>query len=267
MSRRGHGLVSEIERDAMSEDRPLASTLRKCVILGGRAGSTELRDWATRELRGYELEDELPKYRIIPAPIRVDAMRGNFQITGQRISPGELPDGIAEHIDEEVQIRYGIGEIEALAKRYETTNESARFSLPGGADIVRLMNYEIGDQFQRIMEVYWAVSGSALQGIVDRVRTALAELIGELLAGMPEGQDVPSAELTNQAVNVAVSGKKSRVTVAAAQSSPGGVSSVTPAASEDVESPFWTTARKIGAVIVGIATVVAAVVTILQWQG
>jgi hypothetical protein len=267
MSTRGRGLLSEIERDAMSEDRPLASTLRKCVILGGRAGSTELRQWATRELRGYELDDELPKYRIIPAPIRVDAMRGNYKITGQRISPGELPDVVAEHIDEEVQIRSGIREIEALAKRYEATDESARFSLPGGADVVRLMNYEIGDRFQQVMEVYWAVSGSALQGIVDRVRTALAELIGELLAGMPEDQNVPSAELANQAVNVAVSGKKSRVTVAAARSSRGGVSNVTPAAREDVESPFWTTSRKIGAVVVGIATILAAVVAILEWLG
>jgi hypothetical protein len=136
-----------------------------------------------------------------------------------------------------------------------------------GADIVRLMNYEIGDRFQRVMEVYWAVSGPALQGIVDGVRTALAELIGELLAGMPEGQDVPSAELTNQAVNVAVSGKKSRVTVAAAQASPGGVNSVTPAAREEVEPPFWTTARKIGAVVVGVATVLATVVAILEWLG
>jgi len=251
----------------MSEDRSLASTLRKCVILGGHAGSTDLREWATRELRGYEPEDELPKYRIIPAPIRVDAIRGNYKITGQRISPGELPDVVAELIDEEVQIRFGIREIEALAKRYEATDESARFSLPSGADVVRLMNYEIGDRFQQIMEVYWAVSGSALQGIVDRVRSALAELIGELLTGMPEDQDVPSAELASHAVNVAVSGKRSRVTVAAAQSSPGGVSIVRPAASENVEPPFWTTARKIGAVLVGIATILAAVVAILQWLG
>jgi hypothetical protein len=126
------------------------------------------------------------------------------------------------------------------------------------------MNYEIGDRFQQVMEVYWAVSGSALQGIVDRVRTTLAELIGELLAGMPEGQDVPSAELTNQAVNVAVSGKKARVTVAAAQSSPGGVSSVTPADSADVGPPFWTTARMIGAAVVGIFTILGTVAAILQ---
>jgi hypothetical protein len=129
------------------------------------------------------------------------------------------------------------------------------------------MNYQMGDEFQRVMEVYWAVSGPALQGIVDRVCTALAELIGELLAGMPEGQDMPSAELTNQAVNVTVSGRRSRVTVTAAQSGPAGVSNVTPATKEDAESPFWTTARKIGAVIVGVATIVAAVVAILQWQG
>jgi hypothetical protein len=266
MSNRDRGLLGEIERDVVNEDKPLVGALRKCVILGGRAGSAELREWAVHELRGYEGEAEVPKYRIVAAPIRVDAMRGNLHITGQRISPSSLPNVVAEHIGEEVHLRSGIGQLEALAQHCESSGESAKLSLPGGADVVLMMNRE-GHPFQRILEVYWAVSGPTLRGVLDQVRTALAELVAEILAGMPEDQDVPSAELANQAVNVAVGGKKSRVTVTSAQSSAGGVSHIAPATGNDVDSPFWTRARKIGAFLVGIATIVAAVVAILQWNG
>ena len=57
-----------MERDVLS-DRPLAETLRKCIVLGGRAGSTELRDWASKELRGYYGDSALPQYRQVPAII------------------------------------------------------------------------------------------------------------------------------------------------------------------------------------------------------
>jgi hypothetical protein len=50
-------LLSELESDVVS-DRPLADVLRKCIILGGRVDSVELRDWATKELRGYSADDE-----------------------------------------------------------------------------------------------------------------------------------------------------------------------------------------------------------------
>lgn len=42
-------LLAEVERDLL-DGKPLADLLRKCVILGGRSGSHELRDWASKEL-------------------------------------------------------------------------------------------------------------------------------------------------------------------------------------------------------------------------
>ena len=40
-------LIAEIEGDALDDHVPVATALRKCVVLGGRSGSEELRDWAT----------------------------------------------------------------------------------------------------------------------------------------------------------------------------------------------------------------------------
>jgi hypothetical protein len=43
-------LLEQIERDALNGETSVADGLRKCVALGGRAGSPELREWANRGL-------------------------------------------------------------------------------------------------------------------------------------------------------------------------------------------------------------------------
>jgi hypothetical protein len=53
MRSRDRNLIDQIERDVSQEDVPVAAALRKVILLGGRVGSTELRDWASRELKGY----------------------------------------------------------------------------------------------------------------------------------------------------------------------------------------------------------------------
>jgi len=68
-------LLEQIEQDVLTS-QPLADTLRKCVVLGGKAGSVELREWATRELRGYDAKDDAPDYRTVGAPILADVVTG-----------------------------------------------------------------------------------------------------------------------------------------------------------------------------------------------
>jgi hypothetical protein len=60
VSSRSHRLLNEIEAGALDRQTPLGDVLRKVIALGGKAGSTELRDWVTRELRGFKADDELP---------------------------------------------------------------------------------------------------------------------------------------------------------------------------------------------------------------
>jgi hypothetical protein len=264
MARHDAGLLAEIETDVLS-DRPLADALRKCVVLGGKAGSVELRDWATRELRGYRGEDDVPSYRTVAAPVCVDALIGNTQVTGQRLSPRELPEFCRDDIDEEFTFRDGIGQIEALITSSESGAHpgSVHLSLPMAIDIGRVIDSNSGSPFQRTLSLYWSVSTATLRGIVDQVRTTLAELVAEMRAGMPNDADVPSAAVANQAVNVAVHGNKARVTVTSAQTAGEGDATVEPAA--PVESPFWTHSRRIGAFVVGLAGIITMVLTYLLW--
>ena len=254
MRRRAKSLVTRIEEAALSSNTPLADALRLCVALGGKAGSLELREWAARELRGYNTQHDLPEYRRVAAPICIDGVRGNpvvggAIITGQRISPRELPDVVTEHIDEEVEIRLPISEIDELSRR----REPVKLSLPMGADVVRLMNHEAHDPLANIQNVYWSVAPSTLASIVDQVRTSLVELIAEIRAGLEDDDQLPSAQLANQAVGIVVRGDRNRVVVSSARNSDEGNASASVAGHG--RSPLWIAFG----VLVGLATIVAAV--------
>jgi hypothetical protein len=268
MRNRDRGLLGKIERGALDERTPIGTVLLACLALGGKARSEELRTWATRELRGYGPDDELPEYRTIPAAIKIDFLSPGYHVTGKRISTLDLPKVVREHVDEALPLTMGIGEIEALARRRDDDDKGLRFSLPGGAEIATMMNHEGRRPYQRIQEVYWSVSPIALRGVVDQVRTTLTALVAEIVATMPEGEDIPSSAVATQAVSVAVHGRKSSVTVNAAQASSGGHSQMTvPASGQDTKPSFWKRLRRPGAILVGAAAIIGTVATLGQWLG
>jgi hypothetical protein len=257
VSKRDATLLDQIEDDAVN-GRPIADTLRKTVILGGKAGSTALRDWATRELKGYGPDDDLPEYRIVGAPICVDAFVGNGWIKGQRMSIHELPKFAQESIKEQVALAFPVGEIEAIIRNVEKGEDStAHLSLPGAADLVLLWNHESTVPYHHIQSAYWSVSVTSLHGVVDQVRTTLAELAAEMRAGTPQGHDLPSADVTNQAVSVAVHGKNARVVVTSQAA--GGDAIVTTGEPGPKDPGWWTVGRVMWTAVVGVATIAAAV--------
>src|SRR3546814_9342286 len=100
MARSADGLLSQIEDGALDSSTPLADTLRKCVALGGQAGSAELRDWARRELDGYGTEAELPDSSTGGAIIPLDGATVNAGITGPTLPHSPLPAFSMAHTKE-----------------------------------------------------------------------------------------------------------------------------------------------------------------------
>lgn len=254
-------MIEKIERDALDDSVPVAAALRKCLVLGGKSGSEKLRDWATRELEGYYLDDQddLPDYRIVAAPLMMDAVRVNVQIRGQQFSPSVLPEGIREHIEERVELREGVGQIEALLKQPQI-----KLAPPRASDIVRLMNHEVGDPYQQIVSIYWTVAHSAVEGVLDQVRTALTKLVAELRANMSDADALPSAEAANAAVTLIQTGKRARANLTAAQATGSGTTATANVQPQQEEPGFWTRSRRIGGFVVGLATVGATVIAAIE---
>jgi AbiTii len=183
MARRDSDLLAEIERDVLDESRSVASALRKCLTLGGRANSAELREWAARELRGYHgSEESLPDYRQIRAPLLMDGFTGGAVFRGKHVSVIDLPQEAREVIGDELPLTAGVGEIEALIRRAEASGEASKLLPPASAELALMMTHEVG-RYQ-VEQVYWSVSPAVLRGVVDAIRTALTELVAEMRAGM-----------------------------------------------------------------------------------
>jgi hypothetical protein len=248
-------VLAMLEQSVLGSDTSTTMLLQQCIVLGGRAGSTALRDWATKELRGYGPDEELPAHRRVPAAMQADGQVGLNLFRGQPIGLEDLPEEAREAgITNELALRQGLGELEAMAR----SGESTTFARSGGTQIVKMMNRNL-DEFEQIHKLYWVISNAAMQGVVDQVRTSVAELVCELLASLPTDDGDPSKQAADQAVNYVVSGNRNTVTIANAQvAGGGGTSSIRPPAPQQQDS-WWMRSRKRG-VVIGLATIASALI-------
>ncbi|MDP9850267.1 hypothetical protein [Streptosporangium lutulentum] len=204
--------LDQIERGALDLNTSIADVLRLCVALGGRAKSQHLRDWALKELNGYELDDELPPYRIVNASLYMDnTNRAGLNRIPQQIAPAMLPKEVRADIGEEMHLRQKIVVLEAEARKAQAQDEHLTYTFSQSAMVANLMTtrgWEKGEipQRQMVSAIYWRVSPAELLGVVDHVRTVLTQLVAELVATMPTGQEVPSAAQADRAVNIVVNG-------------------------------------------------------------
>jgi AbiTii len=247
-------LLQEIDEEAPDHRAPIADVLRKAIALGDKAGSAELRDWATHELLGYAHGDELPQYRRIAAPLHMDTR----PVRGRALSPIELPSFAQDAVTNIVRLRKGIAEIEGLAGEC-LLGDLVRIEPRGSQELVSYMNSQ-PKWSGRIERIYWSVSPAVLLAVVDQVRTTLTILVAEINATMPEGTTTPPAEVATNAVNVAVTGKRNKIKFLARQAN--GPSTTT---SPDERPPRWL--RIAGVVLLGLVAIAGTIFALMQAQG
>lgn len=253
-------LLDGIERDVLDQNAPLAGALRKCVALGGHARSRELRDWATKELSGYESTDDgVPQYRTVPAVLQLDWVNMAWHKTGEVISPHQLPDFARDDVKEQVTFNHGVGELEAMLDRANADGGHLRYSFPGSADLAQYMTLQ--NDGMAVERIYHSVSAIALAGILDRVRTTLTELVAELRDGQTDADGVPSPEAAAQAVSVAVHGHRNRVRIVGTQA---GADATQPPAQPD---PWWKRWQVVSALVAGAATLTGAGIALAHALG
>ncbi len=209
----------------LDDTAPLSSLLQKCIVLGGQAGSEKMRDWARRELNGYAGAETVPDYRHLPAALMamITNSAGYNGIT-QRVHASVFPDQIRDMILEEVDLEDailggGIGELEALASRDMDEHKLSPHWASFIADTLNQFNMAPGS---RVAAVYWVVSNASIRGILVRVRTALAELVAELIALTPQDQEVPDKLAADQATQFVITGDRPTINYNSQHATDGG---------------------------------------------
>ncbi|GAB2331280.1 AbiTii domain-containing protein [Streptomyces variabilis] len=205
--------LDRLERDVLDEARSLAPILRQVIALGGDAHSAALRAWALHELQGYENNDTpIPGYRRISAPLMMDFVAGMGIVRNHQVSFFDLPDFAREDIGDELRLGIGVRQIESLIASHR--GETVPLGPPMAAGLATLMSQQSGRQ---VLRIYWSVHVSALEGVLDQIRTRLVQLVGELRAAMPRGQQDPTPDQVAEAlqnINI-VTGDNSSVNVMA----------------------------------------------------
>jgi hypothetical protein len=74
----------------------------------------------------------------------------------------------------------------------------------------------------RVATVYWAVSNESIRGILVRVRTALAELVAELIVLTPQDQKVPDKLAADQATQFVITGDRPTINYSSQHATAGG---------------------------------------------
>ncbi len=169
----------------------------------------------------------------------------------------DLPGFVADDIGETVPLTMGVREIQSMvAQHYD--DRLIQLTPPGAALVVRYMNGTSNLRGQ-ITSLYWTVSTVALEGVLDQIRTRLAELIAELRSATPQGQALPTPTQAANAVNFVINGRGNRVSIS--QASGGSTVTTSPT---DSEPRFWTRAKLVGAAVVGLATIAGTAIAALQ---
>lgn len=267
MAKPSNGLLSQIEDGAIDSSIPLADTLRKCVALGGRAGSADLRDWARRELDGYGPDDDLPDYRTVGAAIAIDGSNMHVIVRGQQIAHSDLPDFAQDAIKPEVELRFGVAQLENMVS--ESEKGTVKLQHPSMPELATYMDSQ-APYGNSIAKVYWQVAANSVLGVLDRIRTTLIALVAEMRAAGINDREMPSPEATKQAVSVVLhNAKRSTINVNTSQSGAGPAvtqSAIRTAASNEKSLiPAWI--RGPWGLLVGASTIVAGVAAVATWQG
>jgi hypothetical protein len=113
---------------------------------------------------------------------------------------------IRETVDlEDAILGEGVGMLEGLAS--QGTEEHRLIPSWSGVIADTLNQFHMAPN-SRVAEVYWSVSNASIRGILVRVRTALAELVAELIALTPQDQEVPDKLAADQAVQLVITGDR-----------------------------------------------------------
>ena len=219
------GLLAQIEADVADHMVPLSSLLQKCIVLGRQAGSAKMRDWARQELHGYGGADTVPDYRHVPAALMAMVTnRAGYNSRPVRfddsVFPAQIREIIREKVDlEEAILSHGIGQLEAMAS--EGTRDHMLLP-PWAGFIADTMDQHDMVSNGRVADVYLSVPNVAIQGVLVRIRTALAEMVAELIALTPRDQEVPDKLAADQVAQFVITGDRAVINYSPQHASGGG---------------------------------------------
>lgn len=168
-------LLNDIINLATDSKQPITDLLRKCIVLGYQLKNERLKTWATKELNGYDITDELPSYRVF-AIIAKGNFSGPFgsQLRNWEIAPMLLEE---RHRDwaTTCPLIHPISGYENLAGDGEGTVET-----PWDPNLVLYYQHKLSNRGYLLISAWQELSKAGLIGMLDIVRNRVLNMALEI---------------------------------------------------------------------------------------
>jgi hypothetical protein len=190
--------LDDIIKAITETDEKTSAILRKCLVLSYILKNNTLKSWALKELNGYSNDDpELPDYRKITAPAYGLFVGG----AGRSIDDQPLPPAILKkehrHFAERAALTQPI-------VAYETVKADEGRIIPWPANLTVLYQSKFFSNDLTLNRAWQDISGSALAGVADTVRTRLLTFVLELNEQQGEGHEVKIEDISSATVQTLV---------------------------------------------------------------
>ena len=171
-------LLSDIINELIDTEKTIGSPMLKAKVLASRIQNKELLNWVNNELKGYDIDEELPSYRIYKCHVTGTFINGTMKYSEVPIATKGLPPNILKNLD---YMRFEQS-ITTLERNLDKNNSgSLDQKLPAELNSTIETNIrEMGNPFYHLVSARKTLSISAVNEIVSIVRNKLLDFVLKL---------------------------------------------------------------------------------------
>ena len=153
-------LVIEFQKQINDKSVRVSDLIRTCLIIATKLKNEDIKKWLNKELYGYGVDDEIPKYRMVPMNVK-------FFNTYYGWCPFIINNSNYNKVLSEMPLRQRIAEIDEMSK---SSNE-IHFDVP------TTIKNELLKKIPFNSDINYVCSPIYMVGIIDSIKSKMLEWI------------------------------------------------------------------------------------------
>jgi len=163
-------LLDDIISLAIDGKQPLPDILRKCLLLGHELKNDQLKTWANQELNGYEFGEDVPEYRIIPAPAKGNFIGPLYAQYNRHVIPSVVLEKKHREFAERVYLLQSVSAFVDVLKERDANPSGSSLSFPWNANMVAYYQDKLMQGGFICHSAWQEISASAVAEVLDTIR-------------------------------------------------------------------------------------------------
>ncbi len=191
-------ILRQIQSDILNQGVSVSVILRKAKVLAAQLDSTELGEWASGELDGYDSFDDLPDYRKLTTNASGQWTNGYRMVNNHSVPMFKIKDEDIKKALTLYQVSNGIRTVENLV------SDLGEKRIMLSPSVVALVNTDVGERGYGYTTLHFNLDSHAFDQILDTVRNRLLDFILKLNKQWIDEEDPPAQSQVRELVNVTI---------------------------------------------------------------